>query len=429
MRLFIDIDSGEFLQSPDRSRSLGKISLKRRDSDSLLVQFVSSGAITDLGTGASGILGIKQQGAYGSGYIASSTAWTKQGTGTNTSYNFPLNLNTAEIDAIFSSGNEPNGILAMVEVQWTVGSIIKSSVTLPANIYNDVIRGDEGVLAQANPVYPVPADILTKSGNLSGVSDPASARINLSVYSQAETNAVITAHSNRTDNPHSTTKAQVGLGNVDNTADSAKPVSTTQQTALNLKANLASPTFTGTVSGITAAMVGLDQVNNTADSAKPVSTPQAAALSLKANLASPTFTGTVGGLTTRIQSSSNSSVTAVVGARYTIHQPSSTATFTDPTSLNLGDSYEVSVVMGAAVIGGTSYTASGQRIVRYHMGGNAWVTLVLTKTDVGLGNVPNTDATSRANHTGTQTASTISDFAAAAVSATASRSIAFAIAL
>jgi len=38
----------------------------------------------------------------------------------------------------------------------------------------------------------------------------------------------------------------------------------------------------------------------------------------------------------------------------------------------------------------------------------------ITKSDVGLDNVPNTDATARANHTGTQTASTISDFAAEA---------------
>jgi hypothetical protein len=41
-------------------------------------------------------------------------------------------------------------------------------------------------------------------------------------------------------------KGDVGLGNVDNTSDANKPVSTAQQTALNLKANLASPTFTGT---------------------------------------------------------------------------------------------------------------------------------------------------------------------------------------
>ena len=39
----------------------------------------------------------------------------------------------------------------------------------------------------------------------------------------------------------------VGLGNCDNTSDVNKPVSTATTTALALKANLASPTFTGTV--------------------------------------------------------------------------------------------------------------------------------------------------------------------------------------
>lgn len=42
-------------------------------------------------------------------------------------------------------------------------------------------------------------------------------------------------------------KGDVGLGSVDNTTDTAKPVSTAQQTALDLKAPLASPTFTGAV--------------------------------------------------------------------------------------------------------------------------------------------------------------------------------------
>ena len=89
----------------------------------------------------------------------------------------------------------------------------------------------------------------------------------------------------------------VGLGSVDNTSDENKPVSTAQQTALNLKANINSPTFTGTVSGVTASMVGLGSVNNTSDANKPVSTATQTALNLKANLAGPTFTGTVGGIT------------------------------------------------------------------------------------------------------------------------------------
>ena len=63
-------------------------------------------------------------------------------------------------------------------------------------------------------------------------------------------------------------------------------------TSLALKAPLASPTFTGTVSGITSSMVGLANVDNTSDVNKPVSTAAQTALDLKAPLASPPFTGT-----------------------------------------------------------------------------------------------------------------------------------------
>jgi len=49
-------------------------------------------------------------------------------------------------------------------------------------------------------------------------------------------------------------KGDVGLGNVDNTSDANKPVSSAQQTALNLKANLAGPTFTGVPAAPTAAV-------------------------------------------------------------------------------------------------------------------------------------------------------------------------------
>jgi len=53
------------------------------------------------------------------------------------------------------------------------------------------------------------------------------------------------------------------------------------QGALDAKSPLASPTFTGTVGGITKAMVGLGNVDNTADTAKPVSNTQQTALDAK----------------------------------------------------------------------------------------------------------------------------------------------------
>lgn len=137
-------------------------------------------------------------------------------------------------------------------------------------------------------------------------------------------------------------KADVGLANVDNTSDANKPVSTATQTALNGKANnihshaitdvtslqasldakasLASPTFTGTVSGITKAMVGLANVDNTADSAKPISTATQSALDAKAPLASPTFTGTVSGITKSMVGLSNVDNTADSAKSFTRSQ-------------------------------------------------------------------------------------------------------------
>jgi hypothetical protein len=49
--------------------------------------------------------------------------------------------------------------------------------------------------------------------------------------------STLTSHTSNTSNPHATTKAQVGLGNADNTSDANKPVSTATQTALNAKEN------------------------------------------------------------------------------------------------------------------------------------------------------------------------------------------------
>jgi hypothetical protein len=75
------------------------------------------------------------------------------------------------------------------------------------------------------------------------------------------------------------------------------------QNALNLKAPLASPTFTGTVSGISKAMVGLGNVDNTTDLLKPISTATQTALNLKYDATNPAgyITGiTSGNVTTAL---------------------------------------------------------------------------------------------------------------------------------
>ena len=63
----------------------------------------------------------------------------------------------------------------------------------------------------------------------------------------------LNTHTSNKSNPHGVTKSQVGLGNVDNTSDVNKPISTATQTALDKKANIASPTLTGTPKAPTAS--------------------------------------------------------------------------------------------------------------------------------------------------------------------------------
>ena len=62
----------------------------------------------------------------------------------------------------------------------------------------------------------------------------------------------------------------LGLSNVDDTTDANKPVSTAQQTALNLKANIASPTFTGDVTAPRLITNEIQCVGNTTGTAQPI---------------------------------------------------------------------------------------------------------------------------------------------------------------
>lgn len=83
------------------------------------------------------------------------------------------------------------------------------------------------------------------------------------------------------------------LGEIATSLANNESLSSTLTTSIALKAPLADPTFTGTVSGITKSMVGLGSVDNTTDLGKPISNATQTALDLKAPLANATFTGTI----------------------------------------------------------------------------------------------------------------------------------------
>lgn len=158
------------------------------------------------------------------------------------------------------------------------------------------------------------------------IDDEITARENadLGLQNQINTNKnTMDGHIANTSNPHQVTKAQVGLGNVDNTADLDKPISTATQTALDGKQNVSTANYqmgnasggwdamtnaqqnalnsgatttnisqiatnTSTIAGhmantnnphsVTKTQVGLGNVDNTSDLNKPISTATQTAL-------------------------------------------------------------------------------------------------------------------------------------------------------
>jgi hypothetical protein len=92
---------------------------------------------------------------------------------------------------------------------------------------------------------------------------------------------MISDHTDNKLNPHSLTAGQIGLGNVENTADLDKPISRLTQKALDSKQDKGDYVVTSTLldhltdaknpHSVTASQLGLGNVENTKDDDKPIS--------------------------------------------------------------------------------------------------------------------------------------------------------------
>lgn len=142
--------------------------------------------------------------------------------------------------------DDADGVVIPVrhEVAVTAGQL---NVTLPAGFYNTFVSLNDGyrkpkvihVVASQNVNLPdaigvvPPEDLLTPVRSVNGVLPDSTGNITIvgggSVASVFGRSGAVVAQSG------DYTKAQVGLGNVDNTSDAAKPISTATQTALNGK--------------------------------------------------------------------------------------------------------------------------------------------------------------------------------------------------
>jgi hypothetical protein len=142
MRVYVNLDSREFVVSPVLLQRVSTLFFTRRDIVPVQVQFVRGGTVVELAAGATGQMGLKK--TFAGGFLANDGSWTKTGTGTTTVYQFDLNLNTTNLNAEFPEDDE-DSITAKVEIEWTESGTTSSTLPTSATIYNDVIRGGEGV--------------------------------------------------------------------------------------------------------------------------------------------------------------------------------------------------------------------------------------------------------------------------------------------
>ena len=140
--------------------------------------------------------------------------------GSNVSFTYN---DTNQTITIAASGN-------VLSVNGQTGAVVLGTDNInegSTNLYFTATRVRDAVLTglstATNAIISATDSVLSAFGKLQ-----AQITANLSTLS---------GHISNTSNPHSVTKAQVGLSNVDNTSDANKPISTATQTALNAKEN------------------------------------------------------------------------------------------------------------------------------------------------------------------------------------------------
>lgn len=182
----VDADTLAVVQSAVVRTALGKIFLTRRNVRQIPFQFFRGGAVIELASGSSGQLVLKSQGDFPGGALARALTWTQEGNGVNTVYWFELDLRTAELEALFAvevtvpvTPEPPSLPDLILELNYIEAGRPQTPIKMPTEVFNRYLQADENLLTPADPDYPASGNILTASGNLSGLTDVSVARTNL----------------------------------------------------------------------------------------------------------------------------------------------------------------------------------------------------------------------------------------------------------
>jgi hypothetical protein len=298
---------------------------------------------------------------------------------------------------------------------WNVGDwIIFNGNTWDKIDNTDIVSSVNG---QIGTVVLTKSDIgLSNIDNTSDVNKPVSTAQQTALDLKADKTTTINGH--ELNSNISLTKFNIGLSNADNTSDVNKPVSTAQQTALDLKADK-----TTTINGyalnsnisLTKFNIGLSNADNTSDVNKPVSTAQQTALNLKENTSNKNIANGYAGLDST--GKLFTSQIPISGLQYLGVWNANTNTPVITSSVGTAGNYYKVSVDGSTNINSINVWNIGDWII---FNGSTWDkidntdivssvngqigSVVLTKSDIGLSNVDNTSDVNKPVSTAQQTA-------------------------
>jgi hypothetical protein len=145
----------------------------------------------------------------------------------------------ALVDSAPGAINTLNELAAAINDDASFSTTITNSIAaVQADVDQNELDSDNAEAALSGRITTLEADPTTQTAVDAKLDASAVSAYGLTLVDDADATAARTT---------------LGLGSVDNTADSAKPISTATQSALDLKAPLASPALTGTPTAPTAA--------------------------------------------------------------------------------------------------------------------------------------------------------------------------------
>jgi len=172
MRFYYDLDLGQLVQTPGYPNAVNRVDFKRGDAAEIRLGFYQGGRQVSIGSGALLRFALKPSGKYDVDPVVSSEAWSFVDEATPEYFCNP-SFNTVALNALFNhaDGDYENDIASvdlMFEITWSLDNEVtwSSTDTVTARVYNDVIKGDEGVPLAGPPAYPTSVEVHHLTDNI-----------------------------------------------------------------------------------------------------------------------------------------------------------------------------------------------------------------------------------------------------------------------